>query len=387
MQFKSRRRCLTLDYMEKRGCSAFFAFVSVPDFLTYLLQSITPFIFVFLFSLFCDKVNTRLWQGCVAMKDKRIWIVIGCILFIGTGVTHYTKYYVNSQGAAMMAEITAGAEDTAAAPSFAPALGQQDTEAGGTDTGMAAAGRAAPATPAERRMTGDAGPGNTASGNTASGDAGLASAAPKGADSGDAAYAKAPAAKAAAEPFSSGQAAPAMADAAGETMASDTAGGAGEGAAASEENMPISPLTGSRTREYKVSLIVDYRKRLEDLDTQILKMREEETDSNVYSIKTSAETELKLWEGELNSIYNALMEMLSQEDAAKLASEQQEWLKNRDARAAESSGRNSGSMEGISYAATLASLTRDRAYELAGRYEEANGVFYEEEDSSQPASP
>ena len=147
------------------------------------------------------------------------------------------------------------------------------------------------------------------------------------------------------------------------------------------------PLTGSRTREYKVSLIVDYRKRLEDLDTQILKMREEETDSNVYSIKTSAETELKLWEGELNSIYNALMEMLSQEDAAKLASEQQEWLKNRDARAAESSGRNSGSMEGISYAATLVSLTRDRAYELAGRYEEANGVFYEEEDSSQPASP
>ncbi len=42
------------------------------------------------------------------MKDKRIWIVIGCILVIGTGVTHYTKYYVNSQGAAMMAEITAG---------------------------------------------------------------------------------------------------------------------------------------------------------------------------------------------------------------------------------------------------------------------------------------
>ena len=86
-------------------------------------------------------------------------------------------------------------------------------------------------------------------------------------------------------------------------------------------------------------------------------------------------------------MYNALMEMLSQEDGAKLASEQQEWLKNRDARAAESSGRNSGSMEGISYAATLVSLTRDRAYELAGRYEEANGVFYEEEDSSQPASP
>ena len=313
------------------------------------------------------------------MKDKRIWIVIGCILVIGTGVTHYTKYYVNSQGAAMMAEITAGAEETAA--SFAPVLGQQDTEAGGTDTGMAAAGRAAPATPAERRMTGDAGPGNKASGNAAPKDAG-----PGGTGPGNSAYAAAPAAEAAGS-LSSDQAAPAMADAAEANMASETAGGAGEGAAASEENMPISPLTGARAREYKTSLAVDYRKRLEDLDTQILKMREEETDSNVYSIKTSAETELKLWEGELNSIYNALMEMLSQEDAAKLASEQQEWLKNRDARAAESSGRNSGSMEGISYAATLVSLTRDRAYELVGRYEEANGVFFDEEDSSQTALP
>lgn len=183
-----------------------------------------------------------------------------------------------------------------------------------------------------------------------------------------------------------------MADEAEETAAAGTAVAAASGGAAvpetaAAEDMPISPLTGARTREYKTNLMVDYRKRLEDLDTQILKMREEETDSNVYSIKTSAETELKLWEGELNSIYNALMEMLSQEDAAKLASEQQEWLKNRDARAAESSGRNSGSMEGISYAATLASLTRDRAYELAGRYEEANGVFYEDGDASSGVSP
>ena len=32
------------------------------------------------------------------MKDKRIWIVIICILVIGTGVTHYTKYYVKRPG-------------------------------------------------------------------------------------------------------------------------------------------------------------------------------------------------------------------------------------------------------------------------------------------------
>lgn len=227
-----------------------------------------------------------------------------------------------------------------------------------------------------RAASKEAGPGGTVSGNTGSGAAGPGAA---------------PAAEAAGA-FASDQAAPAMADEAEETAAAGTAVAAASGGAAvpetaAAEDMPISPLTGARTREYKTNLMVDYRKRLEDLDTQILKMREEETDSNVYSIKTSAETELKLWEGELNSIYNALMEMLSQEDAAKLASEQQEWLKNRDARAAESTGRNSGSMEGISYAAALANLTRDRAYELAGRYEEANGVFYEDGDASSGVSP
>ena len=88
--------------------------------------------------------------------------------------------------------------------------------------------------------------GNAASGNTASGDAGP----------GYAAYGAAPAAEAAGA-FSSDQAAPAMTDAADETMASDTAGaaGAGEGPAvsetASEKDMPISPLTGARTREYR----------------------------------------------------------------------------------------------------------------------------------------
>ena len=232
-----------------------------------------------------------------------------------------------------------------------------------------------------RAASKEAGPGGTVSGNTGPGAAG----------SGAAGLGAAPAAEAAGA-FASDQAAPAMADEAEETAAAGTAVAAASGGAAvpetaAAEDMPISPLTGARTREYKTNLMVDYRKRLEDLDTQILKMREEETDSNVYSIKTSAETELKLWEGELNSIYNALMEMLSQEDAAKLASEQQEWLKNRDARAAESTGRNSGSMEGISYAAALANLTRDRAYELAGRYEEANGVFYEDGDASSGVSP
>ena len=40
-----------------------------------------------------------------------------------------------------------------------------------------------------------------------------------------------------------------------------------------------------------------YTDRLRNLDSQIQKMQEQETDSNVYSAKTSAETQLKMWDG------------------------------------------------------------------------------------------
>ncbi len=43
------------------------------------------------------------------MKDKRIWIVIGCILVIGSGVTYYTNSYVRSQAGSDQIMAQAGA--------------------------------------------------------------------------------------------------------------------------------------------------------------------------------------------------------------------------------------------------------------------------------------
>lgn len=110
-----------------------------------------------------------------------------------------------------------------------------------------------------------------------------------------------------------------------------------------------------------------YRQRLNDLDAQIQKMQEQERDPNVYSIKTSAETEVKMWDRELNAVYNALLGILPQEEAEELAKEQKEWLINRET-AAGQSGKTEGAGS-ISYAASLVDLTRNRAYELADRYE------------------
>lgn len=83
----------------------------------------------------------------------------------------------------------------------------------------------------------------------------------------------------------------------GSTLEADS--GQGE-----ERVSPISPLEGEKGR--KIRLEVNYRQKLEELDTQISRMREGETDSNVYSVKTSAETELKMWEGEMGAVYSAL---------------------------------------------------------------------------------
>ena len=99
--------------------------------------------------------------------------------------------------------------------------------------------------------------------------------------------------------------------------------------------------------------------------------RQEDKDASAYSMKATAESELKLWEGEMNTVYNALLDRMDQEEAAELAAEQQTWMKNREARAVENSAKNSAAnLEGVGVTASLASLTRKRTYELVDRYEQ-----------------
>lgn len=115
----------------------------------------------------------------------------------------------------------------------------------------------------------------------------------------------------------------------------------------------------------------DFLRRLSELDSQIEKMREDEANTNLYSARTSAETELKLWNRELNAIYEELLKRLGEREAKKLAQEQDQWTRERTALAAENSRRSGDGSGRAGYAAGLVSLTRDRAYELAARLEEA----------------
>ena len=118
-----------------------------------------------------------------------------------------------------------------------------------------------------------------------------------------------------------------------------------------------------------------YVKRLDDLDSQIKKSREKQPEANVHSsVKSAASNELKLWDSELNDIYNGILKTLDKEESQALVKEEREWLKERDVLAMEAAlNSTGGSSESIEYTLSLIESTRARAYELARRYGQALG--------------
>lgn len=113
-----------------------------------------------------------------------------------------------------------------------------------------------------------------------------------------------------------------------------------------------------------------YKKRLLDLDSQIQKSRESQTVSGISSsAKTAAASELKLWDSELNTIYNDILEKLDQERSEKLVEDHRAWMKTRDGLAMEAAKNSQGgSSESVEYTVSLTESTRQRAYELIEIY-------------------
>lgn len=116
-----------------------------------------------------------------------------------------------------------------------------------------------------------------------------------------------------------------------------------------------------------------YRNRLSELDAQIQKNRDSQTSNsaNAGSVSQSlAAGELKLWDNELNLIYDEILDRLDEKQAGELVEEERQWMKERDRLAAEAARASSGdAQESAEYTASLAESTRLRAYELLNGYE------------------
>ena len=306
--------------------------------------------------------------------NLKIWAVIFTIVAAGMLITQFTRGYVSRQ-TAQYAAGSAGLEETAAAASQASEV--ESFSLAGSD----GAARKMPDKTAEEGGSVGAEP----SGLSDTEGEELSS---EGTEAVPDAAASAPVpflaqAEPEAEGFSSesdsaeiteeasGEAAPASPAPAAAMIPQETAA---ESAAAETEEPSVSlrsaqaPEESAETEDYRTQL-ARIQERLVQVEAQIARIRSSDTDSNVYNVKNLAQSELKIWERELDAVYDLLMDSLPEEEAEELKKEQQSWLEkaSNDAREA-ASKKSGGSMESVEYTAAMAEAARARVYELLELY-------------------
>ena len=306
--------------------------------------------------------------------NLKIWAVIFTIVAAGMLITQFTRGYVSRQ-TAQYAAGSAGLEETAAAASQASEA--ESFSLAGSDGAAGLEARKMPDKTAEEGGSVGAEPSGL---SDTEGDE-LSS---EGTEAVPDAAASAPVPfLAQAEGFSSesdsaeiteeasGEAAPASPAPAAAMIPQETAA---ESAAAETEEPSVSlrsaqaPEESAETEDYRTQL-ARIQERLVQVEAQIARIRSSDTDSNVYNVKNLAQSELKIWERELDAVYDLLMDSLPEEEAEELKKEQQSWLEkaSNDAREA-ASKKSGGSMESVEYTAAMAEAARARVYELLELY-------------------
>ena len=292
----------------------------------------------------------------MAKSWKRLALVVG-IIIAGTSITAYTNHYITKQeqmyavediAETMPEQILAGASSSTEPSIDHPAEYKPMLRSAGTFESAPAAPTEASGEPKPKQSLEEpvaaAFSAEPAVSDIAADEAGLSEqeALPESADRADSLIAPAEA-ESEALPEAAKQSAPIY-----------------------ENALNEAELTETTTED---SYYLQSRKRLEELDNQIQQMRDGQVESTAYSIKALADTELKLWETELSSIYMQIMDKLNSDEETALARDQRQWMNTRDAAAEKAAPKTSGgSIESAEYTASLAASTRQRAYDLLESY-------------------
>lgn len=112
-----------------------------------------------------------------------------------------------------------------------------------------------------------------------------------------------------------------------------------------------------------------YFDKLDQIETGLSDLEAMSATGVMTDMKEAASKEHERWDKALNEIYQALQKQLSESEMAALKEEQLNWIKERDKAAEEAAAKyKGGTMEGLEYAATLASVTKERCYKLVELY-------------------
>lgn len=117
-------------------------------------------------------------------------------------------------------------------------------------------------------------------------------------------------------------------------------------------------------------LAEDYYSRLSDMDLKLTRREAEAAKKTAADQKAAADEALKFWDDELNLVYQAIRDSMTDEEFDALRTEEKAWLRSRDAAASEAaaSANQSNSAQSLAYTRSLVESTRLRVYELAKLY-------------------
>lgn len=105
-----------------------------------------------------------------------------------------------------------------------------------------------------------------------------------------------------------------------------------------------------------------------------MEAKEKRITSNYYEQGPTGEAQMmdevqNAWDNELNKVYKLLMSKLSSTQKTKLRNEEREWLKRRERKVNSETEGGTGMGFRLVYYSIMTEWTRDRAIELARRYD------------------
>ena len=108
--------------------------------------------------------------------------------------------------------------------------------------------------------------------------------------------------------------------------------------------------------------------------TSKMEAKEKRITSNYYGQGPTGEAQMmdevqNAWDNELNKVYKLLMSKLSSTQKTKLRNEEREWLKRRERKVNSETEGGTGMGFRLVYYSIMTEWTRDRAIELARRYD------------------
>lgn len=132
---------------------------------------------------------------------------------------------------------------------------------------------------------------------------------------------------------------------------------------------PSPETTAEATPEPEESTRQVYFDKLDKIEEGLSDLKALSDEGTTLAMSAAAVQENERWDKALNEIYQVLKQQLSEAEMAKLKEEQRNWITLRDETAAKAAAKyEGGTAEGLEYAITLASVTRDRCYKLVELY-------------------